>query len=220
MNIPNMLCIALIASSVVFAGCNQDRNSDYPDHSERTARRVGEIHQVARDQKDAIGAEHDRISVKFDFDERQIIEKHKAERQEIINASSRDDTVFEAQVRDIDIQSRHDIGVIDAEAAEKMKGASPESHPDIQVDAASRKAEVDGRAAEKLSRVSSESALSKAKYAQSGREIDRNESKALSALEKDRAKSRDEMRDRMLKIDRWTNDELAKVADESASLHK
>lgn len=220
MNTHLTLAIALTASVLCFAGCDQSRTSDYPDHSVNTTRRVDDIKQNSRDQKDAVDAEADRLSNKYDFDERQIREKYKADRQAFINTSDKETTDHEAKNREIQIQAKHDKDVIDAEVAEKLRTASPEKTAEIKAEAASRKSEIDSKTTGKLAPIISESERSKAKNIQRGLEIDRSEAKEISALEQERSKTRNEMKDKKLKIDKWTNDELAKVGKDSPTPNK
>ena len=218
MNINIMLAAALFASILSFAGCDQSRTSDYPDNSINTTRRVDDIKRNARDQKDAVEAEADRMSNKLDFDERQIREKYKADRQAFINASEKETTESSAKNREIQIQAKHDKDVIDADVAEKLRTSSPEKTTEIQAEAASRKSEIDNKTTGKLAPIINDSERSKAKNVQRGMEIDLNEAKEISALEQERSKVRNETKDKKLKIDTWTNNELAKVAKESAKI--
>lgn len=215
MNTRILLMVALTASIISFAGCNQSRTSDYPDRSVNTTRRVDDVKQNARDQKDAVDAEADRLTNKLDFDERQIREKYKADRQAFINASDKEATDHDAKTRDIQIQAKHDKDVIDAEVAEKLRTTSPEKTAETQADADSRKAEIDSKTTESLAPIISDSERIKAKNIQRKIEIDLNESKEISALEQQRSKVRNETKEKKLKIDKWTNDELAKVAKDS-----
>lgn len=215
MNTRIFLAATLTASLFSFTGCDGSRTSDYPNDSVNTTRRVDDIKQNARDQKDAVDAETDRLSNKMDFDERQIREKFKADRQAFINASDKETTDRDAKNRDIQIQAKHDKDVIDAEVADKLKTSPPEKSAEIQADAASRKSEIDNRTTGKLAPIASESERSKARNIQRGLEIDLNESKEISALEQERSKARNDMKDKKLKIDKWTNDELAKVAKDA-----
>lgn len=217
MNNRIIIAIVLTASVLSFVGCNQSRTSDYPDHSVNTTRRVDDIKQNARDQKDAVDADADRLSNRMDFDERQIREKYKAERQAFVNASDKEATDHDAKSRDIQIQAKHDKDVIDAEVAEKLRTGSPEKATEIQADAASRKSEIDSKVTGQLAPIVSDSERIKAKNIQRGIEIDRNESKEISALEQERSKVRNETKDKKLEIDKWTNDELAKVGKDSTS---
>lgn len=215
-----LLTSAMAASILLFAGCDGSRTSDYPDRSVNTTRRVDDIKQNARDQKDAVDVEADRMSTKWDFDERQIREKHKAKRQSFVNESDGEATVRDAKTRDIQIQAKHDKDVIDAEVVDQLKTSSPEKSTEIQANATSRKSEIDSKTTSKLTPILSESERSKAKNIQRGIEIDRDESKEISALEQERSKTRNETKDKKLKIDKWTNDELAKVAKGSNSTNK
>lgn len=220
MNNRIILAIALTASILSFAGCDQSRTSDYPDSSVNTTRRVDDIKQNARDQKDAVDAEADRLSSKFDFDERQIREKYKADRQALVNASDKGTTDHDAKNRDIQIQAKHDKDVIDAEVANKLRTGSPEKSAEIKADAASRKSGIDSDTTGKLASIISESERTKAKNIQRGLDIDRSESKEISALEQERSKARNQMKDKKLKINKWTNEELAKVGNDSPSPSK
>ena len=215
-----LLTSAMAASIFLAAGCDGVRTSDYPDKSVNTTRRVDDIKQNARDQKDAVDLETDRASTKMDFNERQIREKYKAKRQAFINDADGETTVREAKSRDIQIQAKHDKDVIDAEVMDTLKTTSPEKVAAIQADAVSRKSEIDSKATSKLAPIASDMERSKAKDIQRVLEVDRDESKEISALEQDRSKSRNEMKDKKLKIDKWTNDELAKVEKDSTPISK
>lgn len=207
--------IALCVSILFLAACGQSRISKYPDGSADTTRRVEDIKQNARDQKAAVDAEAERMSNRLDFDERQIREKYKAQRQVFLNAANEEATVREAAVRDIKIQAKYDKDVIDAEIADTMKTTAPEKHAEIKADAASRKSEIDSVAAAKLAPINSEAERSLARNAQRKLEIDRDEEQAISALEQKRSKARDRAKEKKLEIDRWTNEEMAKVAEDS-----
>ncbi len=220
MNIHALLVAAMATSLLSLAGCDGSRTSDYPDQSVNTIRRVDDIKRNAREQKDAVDAEADRQSNKMDFDERQIREKYNADRQAHMNALGKESTDRDAKTRDFQIQAKHDKDVIDAEVADKLKTSPPEKAAEIQADAASRKSDIDSKTTEKLSPILSESERSKAKNIQSGLEIDLNESKEISALEQERSKARNEIKEKKLKIDKWTNDELAKVANDATSTSK
>ena len=100
------LTSAMVASILLFAGCEGSRTSDYPDHSVNTTRRVDEIKQNARDQKDVVDVDADRVSTKLDFDERQIREKYKAKRQSFVNESDGEATDRDAKTRNIQIQAK------------------------------------------------------------------------------------------------------------------
>jgi hypothetical protein len=212
-----LLTSAMAASLFLFAGCDGSRSGDYPDHSVNTTRRVDDIKQNARDQKDAVDVEADQVSTKLDFDERQIREKYKAKRQSFANESDKEATDRDAKTRDIQIQAKHDKDIIDAEMADKMKTSPPEKSAEIQADATSRKSEIDSKATGKIAPIASDTERSKAKNIQRGIEIDRDESREISALEQERSKGRNETKDKKLRIDKWTNDELAKVAKDSSS---
>jgi hypothetical protein len=215
-----ILAAALTATLFTFVGCNPSRSSDYPDRSVNTTRRVDDIKQNARDQKDAVDAEGDRLTNKMDFDERQIREKFKAERQSFMNAADKETSEREAKNREILIQAKHDKDVIDAEVVDTLKTSAPEKAAEIRADALSRKSAIDSRATANLAPMVSESERSKAKNIQRGLEIDLNESKDISALEQERAKARNQAKDKKLSIDTWTNDELAKVGKEADSNDK
>lgn len=215
-----LLTSAMAASIFLFVGCDGSRTSDYPDHSVNTTRRVDDIKQNARNQKDAVDVEADRVSTKSDFDERQIREKYKAKHQSFANDANGNATDRDAKNRDIQIQAKHDKDVIDAEVADKLKASPPEKAAEIQADAASRKSEIDSKATSKLTPIASDTERSKAKNVQRGLELDRDEAKEISALEQDRSKARNETKEKKLKIDKWTNDELAKVEKDSNSVNK
>lgn len=215
-----LLTAAVAASILLFTGCNGSRTSDYPDHSVNTTRRVDDIKQNARDQKDAVDVEADRTATKHDFNERQIREKYKAKRQSFTNESDGEATVRDAKTREIQIQVKHDKDVIDAEVADKLRTSPPEKAAEIQADAASRKSEIDSEATSKLAPFISDAERIKAKNIQRGIEIDRDESKEISALEQERSKARNDTKAKKLTIDTWTSDELAKVAKESGPAGK
>ncbi len=212
-----LLTSAMAASLFLFASCDGSRTSDYPDHSVNTTRRVNDIKQNARDRKDAVDVEADRVSTKSDFDERQIREKYKAKHQSFANDANGDTTDREAKNRDIQIQAKHDKDVIDAELADKLKSNPPEKAAELKADATSRKSEIDSKTTSKLTPIASDTERSKAKNVQRGLELDRDEAKEISALEQDRSKARNETKEKKLKIDKWTNDELAKVEKDSGS---
>lgn len=215
-----LLTSAVAASLFLFAGCDGSRTSDYPDKSVKTTRRVNDIQQNARDQKDAVDVEADRMSTKMDFNERQIRENYKVKRQTFVNDASGDTTDREAKNRDIQIQAKHDKDLIDAEVVDKLKTSAPEKAAAIQADATSRKSEIDSITASKLAPINSDMERSKAKEIQRGIEVDRDESKEISVLEQERSKARNDVREKKLKIDQWTNDELAKVDKDSSSENK
>ena len=194
MNTYIMLAVTLTASLLTFTGCDGSRTSDYPDRSVNTTRRVDDIKQNSRDQKDAVDAEADRVSNKFDFDERQIREKYKADRQTFMNASDKETTDRDARTRDIQIQATHDKDVIDAEVVDKLKTSPPEKAAEILADAVSRKTEIQSRATGKLAPIVSEAERSKALNIQRELEISLNESKEISALEQERSKARNEVK--------------------------
>ena len=210
----------MAASLFLFSGCDDSRTSDYPDNSVNTTRRVDDIKQNARDQKDAVDVEADRVYARLKFDERQIREKYKAKRQSFVNGSDGDTTDREAKNRDIQIQAKHDKDVIDAEVAEKLKTSAPEQAAEIRADAVSRKAEIDNKSTSKLAPIASDTERSKAKNVQSGLELDREEAKELSKLEQERSKVRNETKEKTLKIDQWTTDELAKVHKDTSTTTK
>lgn len=212
-----ILVTALSVTILSFAGCNQSRTGDYPDNSVNTTRKVDDIKQNSRDQKDVVDAEADRLATRMDFDERQIREKYKADRKSFIIASAREATEHDGKSRGILIQAKHDKDIIDAEVAEKLRTTSPEKEAEIIAEAASRKSEIENQATAKLAPILSESERSKAKTVQRGLEIDFNESKEISALEQERSKVRNETKDKKLKIDKWTNEELSKVAKDATT---
>lgn len=220
MNSRTLIAVALTATILPFTGCDRSHTSDYPDRSVNTTRRVDDIKQNARDQKDAVDAEADRQLNKLDFNERQIREKYKADRLTFGNTSDKETTGHDAKTRDIQIQAKHDKDVIDAEVVDKLKTSAPEKAAEIQADATSRKSEIDSKTTSKLASITSDSERSKVKNIQRGIEIDREESKELSALEQERSKLRNETKEKKLKIDKWANDELSKVAKESNSSNK
>ncbi len=209
-----ILLSTITVTMLVFSGCNESRTSDYPDNSVNTTRRVDDIKRNARDQKDEVDAEADRLSNRMDFEERQIREKYKAERQVIINTSEKQSTERDAKTRELQIQAKHDKDMIDAETAEKLKTSPVEKAAEIQADANSRKLEIDSRTTKNLAPSSNESEREKTKDIQRGLEIDRNESRDISALEQERSKMRNEMKVKKLKIDTWTNEELDKISKE------
>jgi hypothetical protein len=215
-----LLASAMAASILLLAGCDGSRTSDYPDHSVDTTRRVDDIKQNARDQKDAVDADADRVSTRMDFDERQIREKYKAMRQSSVNEGAGAATDREAKNREIQIQAKHDKDVVDAEVADKLRTTPPEKAAEIHADAASRKSEIDNAATGKLEPILSETERGKAKDIQRGLELDRDESKEISGLEQERSKARNETRERKLKIDKWTNDELATVEKDTSPAGK
>ena len=215
-----LLTSAMAASIFLFAGCDGSRTSDYPDHSVNTTRRVDDIKQKSRDQKDAVDVEADRVLTKMDFDERQIREKYKAKRQSFVNDANGDTTDRDAKNRDLQIQAKHDKDVIDAEVADKLKTSQPEKAAEIEAAAASRKSEIDSKTTSKLTPIASDTERSKAKNVQRGIDLDRDEAKEISALEQERSKVRNETKEKKLKIDKWTNDELAKVEKDSSSQNK
>jgi hypothetical protein len=215
-----LLLSAVTVSLFLCAACDGVRTSDYPDNSVNTTRRVDDIKQNARDQKDAVEVEAGELSNKLDFDERQIREKHKADRQALVNASDKEATTRDAKMRAFEIQAKHDKDVIDAEGADKLKTSPSENAAQITAEMTSRKAEVDNKLTADLAPFVSETERGKADLVQRGIEIDLAESKKISVLEQERSKTRNATREKMLKIDRWTNDELAKVSKDSDSASK
>lgn len=220
MHIHIIVTIALTVSLLSFAGCGQSRTSDYPDHSENTAKRVDEIRRYASNQKDAIDAEADRLSTKLDFDERQIRQEYKADRQEFINAAEKKAAERNARIHDIKVQARHDKAVIDAETTDKLKTSPQGKAAGIQIDAADRKAAIDREAADKLAEINGDFERSKAENIQQRLELDLEESREISALERERSKVRNETREKKLKVDQWTNDEMAKIGKDSRTASK
>ncbi len=215
-----LLTSALAASIFLWTGCDGSRTSDYPDNSVNTTRRVDDIKQNARDQKDAVDAQYDRASNQHDFEERQIREKYKASRQSLVNEAESGATSSDAKLREFQIQAKHDKDVIAAELAEALRTNPPEKAAELQADAAARTAEVDNTLTGKTAPHTSDIERSKAKYIQRGIELDRDESKEISALESKRSKSRNVAQAEKLKIDTWTTDELAKVGKDSAKATK
>lgn len=212
---PIIIAVLLSVSLLFITGCNRADSGDYPDRSVDTTRRVEDIRQNARDQKDAVDARADRIATRHDFDERQIRQKYQAERQAFANSRREEATVRDAQIREIQIQAQHDKEVIGAEVADTLKTSPREDSPEIRANAARRKAEIDHRTSENTSPLRSESERSKATYVQRGLDLDRNESQEISALEQKRSEARNHRNERMLEIDQWTNEALAKVGQDS-----
>lgn len=215
-----LLTSAMAASLLFLSACDGARTSDYPDHSVNTTRRVDDIKQHARDQKDKADDDADVTSTKMDFDERQIREKYKAKRQASVNASDAEMTERDAKTREIQIQAKHDKDAIDAELADKLKTSPVEKSAELQADAASRKSEIDSKTTGKLAPILADTERSRTKNVQHGIDIDRDESKEISALEQERSKARNATKEKKLKIDTWTTDELAKVQKDSQSAAK
>jgi hypothetical protein len=215
-----VLISAIAVSLFLLTACNGSRTSDYPDNSVNTTRRVDDIKRNAREQKDAVEMEADELSKKLDFDERQIRETYKADRQALVNDSNKEATTRDAKIREFEIQAKHDKDVLDAEVADKLKTSPAEDAAQITAEVASRKAEIDNRLTTDLAPFVSKKERGKADLIQRGIEIDLAESKKISALEQERSKTRNAMREKMLKIDTWTNDELAKVNTDSDSASK
>lgn len=220
MSIRILCAIALTASLLLIAGCDRSQANDYPDRSDDTTRRVDDINRYARDQKDAIDAEADRLSTKMDFDERQIRERYKAQRQEFVNESNQEATERNATIRSLQIQAKHDKDVIDAEMAEELKTSAPDKAAEIRADAASEKSDIERETNRKLAELESVAERERATITQQKLDIDRDESKEISALEQERSKVRNQTNEKKLKVDKWTTEELSKVANDSKSANR
>ncbi|MDA3962710.1 MAG: hypothetical protein PF961_18140 [Planctomycetota bacterium] len=216
-----LTAIALATSMLLLSGCYESpRANEYPDHTVNTTRRVKDIKQNAYDQKEAVDIKSDQLSTRMDFDERQIHEKYKVERQALLNEAEGEAASRAARKRDIHSQAEYDKDVIDSELASKMRLISPEEFGAVQAEAARRKTDVDTEAAGKLEPIASDSAQSKIRTSQLILAIDHDESKAISALDQERSRAREATRADKLKIDKWTNDELAKVGYDSESTQR
>ncbi|TVR49404.1 MAG: hypothetical protein EA402_00075, partial [Planctomycetota bacterium] len=203
-------------ASLLFAsGCKDTRTSDYPDQSPHTVRREDDVRQNAREQKDAADLQADRASARFDYREQQIRDQYAAKRQAHVNENHALTTERDAKVREIQIQAKHDKDVIDAETAEKVRTSSGDESAKIRADAAMRKSEIDNRTTGKLAPHATETTRNNSRNVQRGIELDREESKEISALEQERATARNQTRDKKLEIDQWLNEEMAKIEKDS-----
>lgn len=202
---------AILFSTFLFCGCTTSRTSDYPDHTPETTRKVDDIKLNARDQKDAIDKKYDEKSNNLDFRERQIREKYKADREAYSINAGKSNVDRVAKRRNIEVQANFDKDKIDADAAEKLKSSPAEDETKIKAEAISRKAEVDSNATNSLAPILSDTDADDAKMKQHHLEQDLAETKEMTALEKERTQARDEMRLKMVDVDKWTNEELSKV---------
>jgi len=202
---------AILFSTFLFCGCTTSRTSDYPDHTPETTRKVDDIKLNARDQKDAIDKKYDEKSNNLDFRERQIREKYKADREAYSIKSGKSNVDRVAKRRNIEVQANFDKDKIDADAAEKLKSSPAEDEAKIKAEAISRKAEVDSNATNSLAPILSDTDADDAKMKQHHLEQDLAETKEMTALEKERTQARDEMRLKMVDVDKWTHEELGKV---------
>jgi len=216
-----LLFSAVVAvSALCFSGCGESRTSDYPDHSVNTTRKVDDIKLNARDQKDAADATDDAVNTKLDFRERQIREQAKADRATFALNSDKEATDRDAKTRELTLQAKHDKDVVDADLADKLKTSPAEQSVELQAEATTKKSEIDTKLTKKLAPLLVDSEQSKSKTLQRNMELDLDEAKAISALTKERSVARDQLREKKIAIDRWTTDELAKVAKEAASSKK
>jgi len=208
---PIVACSVLLFSAFLLGGCTDSRTSDYPNRTPETTRKVDDIKLNARDQKDAINKRYDEKSNNLDFSERQIREKYKADREAYSISAGKSNTDRVAKRRNIESLSKFDKDKIDADVAEKLRTSPAEDEAKIKADAVSRKAEIDSNTTNNLAPILNEMDADDAKMKRHQLEQDLSEAKAITALEKERSQARDEMRLKMVDVDKWTNEELGKV---------
>jgi hypothetical protein len=204
----------ILAALIACGGCDGSRTSDYPDRQPETVRRVDDIKRNAQDQKTAIEREYEEISAKLDFRERQIRERHKADRDAFALQTNKDISELQAKRREIDLQAKHDKDKVDAETAEKARTSPADQAAQIQTDASARKSDIDANVAKQLAPIMADIERHEAKVRQRRSEIDLAEAKDLSGLERERTQAKDQMRTKKIDVDRWLTDELAKVDKE------
>lgn len=220
MKLTIVVCSALLSTAFMLGGCNSTRTSDYPDRTPETTRKVDDIKLNARDQKDAIDKNYDEKSNNLDFKERQIREKYKIGREAYGIKAGKSNSDHIAKRSDIESQAKFDKVKIDADASDKIKTSPAEDEAKIRTEAISRKAEVDSNSTKKLASIASDNEVGEAKIRQYNMEKDLAEAKEMTALEKERAQARDEMRTKKVEVDKWTTDELNKVNKDADNNNK
>jgi len=196
--------------------------SDYPDSSAETVRKVDDIKREGRDRKDEIDRLYDAQLARFDFREKQIHDKARADRDAIdLDIQKAHDNLNDKK-RESDAKAKRETEAVEAEAEAKLKTAPPEQTDRIKADLATRKAEIALKSTEEMAPISSDLAAFEGKTKQRKMELESEETKQLNALEHDQAEARRQMREKRLDVDRWVTENLAKVAKEhpDASIEK
>lgn len=180
-------CAAILSCSLILGGCGSGRTTDYPDQSPETTRRVDDTRRHAENKKAAIDKEYAAQTQRLDFQERQVREKYKAEREALSIETDQKLTRLNAQRRQLELKREGDL----SEDPDRVK-----TDGDEPKDLASIREEI--TALERQSR-------------ERDAQLERDQTRELIDLEKQRNRANEAMREEKLEVDRWTTKELESI---------